>query len=120
MPDDDRRFFQHPELPPSAELEFVMEQLARLPTRRELARYAVVILAIGAVLRIVATAVLRALDTMSDLELAEHLSPEPSGVLDPRTMTNSELQWCMAELERRFDFLAHWVPAYMPKHRARD
>ena len=55
MPDDDRRFFQHPELPPSAELEFVMEQLARLPTRRELAKYAFVILAVGAVLGIIAT-----------------------------------------------------------------
>jgi hypothetical protein len=55
MPDDDRRFFHRPEppQPPSAELEFVMEQLARLPTRRELAKYAFVILFVGAVLGIV-------------------------------------------------------------------
>jgi hypothetical protein len=45
--------------------------------------------------------VMRGLDSMSDLELAEHLSLEPSGVLDPRTMTDSELDCCMAELERR-------------------
>jgi hypothetical protein len=58
MPDEDRRFFKHPDPPqrtPSAELEFVMEQLARIPTRRELARYAFVILFVGAVLGIVAT-----------------------------------------------------------------
>jgi hypothetical protein len=44
--------------------------------------------------------VLRALDSMSDLELAEQLA-EPSGVLDPRTMTDEELECCVAELERR-------------------
>jgi hypothetical protein len=58
MPDEDRRFFQHPEPPrntPSAEFEFVMEQLARIPTRFELGKYTFVILAVGAVLGIVAT-----------------------------------------------------------------
>jgi hypothetical protein len=44
--------------------------------------------------------VLRALDSMSDLELAEHLSRAPTGVLDPRTMTDGELDCCLAELER--------------------
>jgi hypothetical protein len=40
MLDEDRRF-SHPVGPPpqrSAELEFIMAQLARLPTRRELAK----------------------------------------------------------------------------------
>ena len=40
---------------PSAEFEFIMEQLARIPTRRELAKYAFVILFTGAVLGIVGT-----------------------------------------------------------------
>jgi hypothetical protein len=39
----------------SAEAEFIMAQLARLPTRWELAKYAFVILCVGAVLGIVAT-----------------------------------------------------------------
>jgi hypothetical protein len=56
MPDEDRRFFHAPEPPQrSAEFEFIMEQLARIPTRSELAKYAFVILFVGAVLGIVAT-----------------------------------------------------------------
>jgi hypothetical protein len=51
-------------------------------------------------------AVLRALDLMSDLELAEHLSPEASGVFDPRTMTDRELDRFIAEIERRRDSVA--------------
>jgi hypothetical protein len=39
----------------SAEAEFIMGQIARLPTRWELTKYAFVILAVGAVLGIVAT-----------------------------------------------------------------
>jgi hypothetical protein len=52
MPDDGRRFSREPPQR-SAELEFIMGQLARLPTRRELAWYALLILAVGAVLGIV-------------------------------------------------------------------
>jgi hypothetical protein len=56
MPDEDRRYY-HPAEPPQGRrddgLEFIMEQLARLPTRRELARFAFVILFVGAVLGIV-------------------------------------------------------------------
>ena len=62
---DEDQLFLHPpfaEPPPPAEtrppedsLKFLMEQLARLPTRRELAMYAFVILAVGAVLGIIAT-----------------------------------------------------------------
>ena len=56
MPDEDRRFFHAPEpAQPSAEFEFIMEQLARIPSRRELAKYAFVILFVGAVLGIVGT-----------------------------------------------------------------
>src|SRR5262249_16040045 len=58
MPDEDRRFFHRADPPhstPSAEFEFIMEQLARIPTRRELVTYAFVILFTGAVLGIVAT-----------------------------------------------------------------
>jgi hypothetical protein len=58
MPDEDRHFF-HPAEPPRSTpdggLEFIMEQIARLPTRWELTKYAFVILAVGAVLGIVAT-----------------------------------------------------------------
>jgi hypothetical protein len=56
MPDEDRRFFHAPEPPqPSAEFEFIMEQLARMPPRRELANYSFVIIFVGAVLGIVGT-----------------------------------------------------------------
>ena len=56
MPDEDRRFIPNPpQSTPSAELEFIMGQLAPIPTRRELAKYAFEILAVGAVLGIVAT-----------------------------------------------------------------
>jgi hypothetical protein len=57
-PDEDRRFFHSAEPPrstPDGGLEFIMEQITRLPTRRELAKYAFVILCVGAVLGIVAT-----------------------------------------------------------------
>jgi len=58
MPDEDRQFFHSAEPPrstPDGGLEFIMEQIARLPTRWELAKYAFVILCVGAVLGIVAT-----------------------------------------------------------------
>ena len=58
MPDEDRRFSHRPDPPqstPSAEFEFIMGQLARIPTRCELAKYAFVILLTGAVLGIVGT-----------------------------------------------------------------
>jgi len=56
MPDEDRRFF-HPADPPRSTadggLEFIMEQISRLPTRWELTKYALLILAEGAVFGIV-------------------------------------------------------------------
>jgi hypothetical protein len=55
MPDDFFRPFEQPAPKHSSEFEFVMEQLARIPTRFELATYTVVILVVGAVLGIVAT-----------------------------------------------------------------
>jgi hypothetical protein len=68
MPDEDQLFLhpaapRHADPPPRTEpqrptgigLEFVMEQIARLPTRRELAILAFVILFVGAVIRIVGT-----------------------------------------------------------------
>jgi hypothetical protein len=55
MADEDRRFFHRAEPPQgSAEFEYIMEQISRLPTRRELAKYAFVLLFIGAVLGIAA------------------------------------------------------------------
>jgi len=50
MPDEDRRF-SHLTAPPQrgSELEFLIEQLVRIPTRRELARYTFAILFVGAV-----------------------------------------------------------------------
>jgi hypothetical protein len=57
--DEDQLFLRSSERPgakrQSAEAEFIMAQLARLPTRWELAKYAFVILAVGAVLGIVGT-----------------------------------------------------------------
>jgi hypothetical protein len=57
MPDDfsPRRSDQpHADLPATAGgLEFIMEQISRLPTRRELTKYAFVFLAVGAVLGVV-------------------------------------------------------------------
>ena len=41
--------------PPDGSLKFLMEQIARIPTRRELSIYAFVILSVGAVLGIIAT-----------------------------------------------------------------
>jgi len=41
--------------PPDDSLKFLMEQLARIPTRRELSIYAFAILSVGAVLGIVGT-----------------------------------------------------------------
>jgi hypothetical protein len=55
MPDDFVRPFEQPAPKHSSEAEFIMEQLARIPTRRELAWFALVILFFGAVLGIVAT-----------------------------------------------------------------
>jgi hypothetical protein len=55
MPDDFFRPFEEPAPKHSSDAEFIMEQLARVPTRRELAKYALVILFVGAVLGIVAT-----------------------------------------------------------------
>jgi hypothetical protein len=55
MPDDFFRSFKQPAPKHSSEAEFIMEQLARLPTRRELAWFALVILFVGAMLGIVAT-----------------------------------------------------------------
>ena len=59
MPDEDELFLRPAERPgpklQSGEAEFIMAQLARLPTRWELAKYAFVILCVGAVLGIVAT-----------------------------------------------------------------
>jgi hypothetical protein len=58
MPDEDRRFFRPSEPPrgvPGSELEFIIAQLARLPTRWELTKYAFVFLCVGAALGIVAT-----------------------------------------------------------------
>ncbi len=70
MPDEDRQFLHPAEPPrsaPSSELEFIMEQIARLPTRWELAKYTFVILCVGAVLGIVATeAFWRYLPTCAD------------------------------------------------------
>ena len=53
MPDDFVRPFEKPAPKHSSEAEFVMGQIARLPTRRELAKYASMILFVGAVLGIV-------------------------------------------------------------------
>ena len=59
MPDEDQLLF-HPADPPplhrsttDSGVEFIMEQIAGLPTRRELAKMAIVLLFIGAVLGIV-------------------------------------------------------------------
>jgi hypothetical protein len=60
MPDEDQLYL-HPRRPPrydeqyptGSDLEFIMEQIAALPTRRELAKLAFVILFVGAVLGIV-------------------------------------------------------------------
>jgi hypothetical protein len=55
--DEDRLFLRSSERPgakrQSAEAEFIMGQIARLPTRWELTKYAFVILAVRAVLGIV-------------------------------------------------------------------
>jgi len=55
MPDEDQLFLR-PADPPSpkrqTDAELIMARLARLPTRRELARYAFVVLFVGAVLGI--------------------------------------------------------------------
>jgi hypothetical protein len=55
--DEDQLFLRSSERPgakrQSAEAEFIMGQIARLPTRWELTKYAFVILAVGAVLGIV-------------------------------------------------------------------
>jgi hypothetical protein len=59
--DEDQLFLRPADPPPDKRSapdgshEFIMEQIARLPTRRELAKYAFVILAVGALLGIVAT-----------------------------------------------------------------
>jgi hypothetical protein len=60
MPDEDQLFLRPADPPPSANrsardsgLEFLMEQIAALPTRWELAKYAFVVLFVGAVLGIV-------------------------------------------------------------------
>jgi hypothetical protein len=57
MPDEDELFLRPAERAgpkrQSAETEFIMEQIARLPTRLELAKYAFVILCVSAVLGIV-------------------------------------------------------------------
>ena len=60
MPDEDPLFLRPVDRSPPSNrsttedgLEFLMEQIARLPTRRELARAAFVILFVGAVLGIV-------------------------------------------------------------------
>ena len=45
--------------------------------------------------------VLRTIDAMSDRELAEQILSEPSGIFDPRTMTDAELEWLIAEFEAR-------------------
>ena len=55
MPDEDQLFLRSADPPPDGGLEFIMERIAALPTRWELAKYAFVILCIGAVLGIVAT-----------------------------------------------------------------
>ena len=55
MPDDFVRPFEQPAPKHSSEAEFIMEQLARIPTRREMGRYTFAILCVGAVLGIVAT-----------------------------------------------------------------
>jgi hypothetical protein len=46
-------------------------------------------------------AILRAIDAMSDQELAEQIIAEPSGIFDPRTMTDAELDWLITEFETR-------------------
>ena len=56
MPDDTPLIPERPHAGfPAAErgLEFIMEQISRLPTRWELTKYAFVILSVGAVLEIV-------------------------------------------------------------------
>jgi hypothetical protein len=57
--DEDQLFLRSSERPgakrQSAEAEFIMGQIARLPTRWELTKYAFLILCVGAVLGIVAT-----------------------------------------------------------------
>ena len=55
MPDDYFRPFEQPAPKHSSGAEFIMAQLARIPTRRELEWFALVILFVGAVLGIVAT-----------------------------------------------------------------
>jgi hypothetical protein len=58
MPDTDQLFFRAaapPQSTPDGGLEFIMEQIARLPTRWELTKYSFVLLCVGAVLGIVAT-----------------------------------------------------------------
>jgi hypothetical protein len=55
MPDDFFRPFEQPAPKHSSEAEFIMEQIARIPTRRELVWFALVILFVGSVLGIIAT-----------------------------------------------------------------
>jgi hypothetical protein len=62
MPDEDQLFLRPRTLstyderhPTGNEFEFLMKQIAALPTRRELARFAFVLLFVGAVLGIAVT-----------------------------------------------------------------